>query len=130
MKQRNVEFTDIQPAYRYLKQNNNLAEIYIYKKIAEDVDEENNPIYIYDMNIFKVDSTEITEENIASNPEIWIDYKSTEYSDKERIDANIFQIKYLVMHIKMGKMTLEDVPESLRAKVENELNKQPYLAES
>ena len=32
-------------------------------------------------------------------------------------------IKYLVMQIKMGKMTLEDVPKSLRAKVENELNK-------
>lgn len=96
MKQRNVEFTDIQPAYRYLKQNNNIAEVYIYKKIAEDVDEEKNPIYIYDMNIFKVDSTEITEENIASNPEKWIDYKSTEYSDKERIDALEDAVNFLI----------------------------------
>lgn len=87
MIQRNVEFNDEQPKYRYLKQKNGLAEVYIYKKISELTDEDGNTIFIYDMNIFKVDPKKITEEMIAENPEKWINYEIIEYTDKERIDA-------------------------------------------
>ena len=87
MIQRNVEFNDEQPKYRYLKQKNGLAEVYIYKKISESTDEDENTIFLYDMNTFKVDPKKITEEMIAENPEKWINHEIIEYTDKERIDA-------------------------------------------
>lgn len=87
MIQRNVEFNDEQPKYRYLKQKNGLAEVYIYKKISESTDEDGNTIFLYDMNTFKVDPQKITEEMIAENPEKWINHEIIEYTDKERIDA-------------------------------------------
>lgn len=86
MIQRNVEFNDEQPKYRYLKQKNGLAEVYIYKKITESTDEDGNIIFLYDMNTFKVNPKEITEEMITENPESWIDYSDEEYSTSERLD--------------------------------------------
>ena len=87
MIQRNVEFNDEQPKYRYLKQKNGLAEVYIYKKISESTDEDGNTIFLYDMNTFNVDPQKITEEMIKDNPMRYFNYDTKNPSILERLET-------------------------------------------
>lgn len=87
MIQRNVEFVDEQPEYRYLKQKNEIAEVYVYKKISEMKKEDDEKVYFYDMNIFKVNSNEVSEDDIKNNIDYWFNYEKIEYTVNERIDA-------------------------------------------
>lgn len=81
-------FSDEQPSYRYFPLGNGKADVFIYKFIEEVTDEEGTS-FIYDMNEFKVDIEEISEEVIAENPLDWIDYDSTipNIPIEERISA-------------------------------------------
>ena len=53
--------------------------------------------YVYNTNEFKVHAGEITEEEIAANPLSFLDYTTTEYTLRERIEAMEEAIDFLLM---------------------------------
>ena len=83
-----ASFNQEQPAYRYFPLGNGKADVFIYDFI-EEVSEEGETSFIYDMNQFKVNQDEITEKMIKKNPMNYIDYSDEEYeaSLEERVSA-------------------------------------------
>lgn len=87
-----VEFQEKQPKYRYFPLKNGKVDIFIYDFIEErKVLEEDTEsiIYIYNMNIFRSNMDEITEEMISKNPLKYINYNpnNTSVSIEERVTA-------------------------------------------
>lgn len=87
-----VEFQEKQPKYRYFPLKNGKADIFIYDFIEEKkVLEEDTEIivYIYNMNIFRSNTDEITEEMVSKNPLKYINYNpnNTSVSIEERVTA-------------------------------------------
>ncbi len=82
-------FPEEQPQYRYFPLNNGKADIFIYKFISKEKDEEGNDIYIYEMNKFRSAINEITEEMISKDPLKYINYdpNNTVVSIEERVTA-------------------------------------------
>ena len=69
-------FSEKQPNYRYMPISETMADVFIYKFIEELPSQEDNSIqYVHDMNEFRVNSNEITEEIIAKDPLKYLDYQ-------------------------------------------------------
>ncbi len=83
-----ARFSENQPAYRYFPLKDGSADVFIYS-FVEEVIEEGETSFIYDMNEFKVKQDEITEKMIKKNPMDYIDYSNEEYnaSLEERVSA-------------------------------------------
>lgn len=89
-----VEFSEKQPDYRYMKINDNQADVFIYKYVEEkkNVSEDGTelaPSFIYEFNEFRVDCSKITEEMIKENPMKYLEYPipKSDISLEERISA-------------------------------------------
>lgn len=82
-------FTEEQPQFRYFLLNNGKADVFIYKFISKEKDEEGNDIYIYEINEFRCAVDEITEEMVSNNPLKYINYNpnNTVVSIEERVTA-------------------------------------------
>ncbi len=83
-----ANFSQEQPAYRYFPLSDGKADVFIYS-FVEEVTEEGETSFIYDMNEFRVNQEEITEKMIKKNPMKYIDYSNEEYnaSLEERVSA-------------------------------------------
>jgi len=89
MKQRAI-FSDMQPDYRYMPLGNGMADVFIYKFIEEKKSEEDESTsFIYDLNEFRVNMEEITEEMISEDPLDYLDYSNEipDISLEERVSA-------------------------------------------
>lgn len=76
---KDVEFSERQPSYKYYLIGNGLADIFILKneRIVERRDDDTSDpynVYLYDMNEFRANAEEITEELIQDDPLNWFDY--------------------------------------------------------
>lgn len=87
--QRNVQFSEEQPSYRYMVQPDGMAHIFIYEFVEETEDEDHNPIFVYNMNEIHAEATELTEDMISENPLEYIDYSNEEFKValEERVSA-------------------------------------------
>ena len=95
-----TESTNELPAYEYVPIGINV-KIRIYKldrtETVTDEDENTYTRYIYKTNEFTVLAGEITEEEIAANPERYLLYTIPEYSTEERISAIEEAIDFILM---------------------------------
>lgn len=89
-----VEFSEKQPDYRYMKINDNQADVFIYKYIEEvkNMSEDGTelaPSFLYEFNEFRVNCSKITEEMIKKAPLSFLNYCEDEYkiSLEERINT-------------------------------------------
>lgn len=73
MKVRTI-FSEKQPKYRYMILDNGKADVFIYKYIEELKDEDGTVQFAYDMNEFRINVSEISEEMIKDDPESYLDY--------------------------------------------------------
>lgn len=90
MQANRVMFSERQPDYRYMPTSNEKADVFIYKFIEESKSEEDESTsFIYDMNEFKVNTEEITEDMIKEDPLSWINYNPNieDISLASRIEA-------------------------------------------
>lgn len=89
------------PAYEYTPiADEVLIRIYQFdheETIEGDDNQEPCTQYVYNTNEFKVHAGEITEEEIAADPLSFLDYTTTEYTLKERIEAMEEAIDFLLM---------------------------------
>lgn len=70
-------FSEKQPDYRYMPLGDGRADVFINKFIEKIKDEEDGSTsFIYDHNEFRVNTNEITEENIKENPMDYLDYSN------------------------------------------------------
>lgn len=86
----NGSFTTKPDTYNYFMLVDGTADVFVRIFDHEESMDDGSVQYIYKCNSFKVNSTEITEEMIAADPEKWLDYKPTvfpEISELERIQA-------------------------------------------
>lgn len=140
-----AEFTEEQPQYRYMKIDDEYADVFIYSFIEiseyQNMDADNQKIYVYDMNVFRCNQSDITEDMIKADPLSYLDYvqeneKSPEQQLKELEDRQNLteqavqdlilmtlggQImeEFLAYRILQGYLKLEDIPnEELRKNVE------------
>lgn len=83
-------FSEKQPNYRYMPINDNMADVFIYKFIEEVKNEEDNTTqFVHDMNEFRVNISEITEDMIKENPMKYLTYNPDKSNIllEERISA-------------------------------------------
>jgi len=85
-----VEFSEKQPDYRYMPISSDLADVFIYNFIEEVKNEEDgNSSFIYELNEFRINRNEITEEMIKANPSSYLNYSTKEENIalEERVSA-------------------------------------------
>ena len=85
-----VEFSDRQPEYRYMPISNEMADVFIYKFVEEKVNEEDGSTsFIYELNEFRIDQNEITEDMISADPMAYLTYRveNTNIAIEERVSA-------------------------------------------
>lgn len=90
MRPKRVMFSDLQPDYRYMPLGNGMADVFIYKFIKEkESEEDESTSFIYDLNEFRVNTSEITEDMISENPLDYLDYSNEipDISLEERVSA-------------------------------------------
>lgn len=72
-----ASFSEKQPNYRYMPIGNDLADVFIYKFIEEEISEEDGSTsFLYEQNEFRININEITEEMIKENPLDYLDYSN------------------------------------------------------
>lgn len=91
-----AEFTEKQPDYRYMEIGK-YADVMIFSFKDEKTyqnEENEQKIYIYEVNIFRCGRDEITEEMIKSNIDYYLNYQppKTEYYTKEEVDSLIKKV--------------------------------------
>ena len=100
MKQRAV-YTERQPSVRYKKLNESRADVIVNKFLEEEtmiIDPEKDTkqiMYAYSTNIFSVDPTKVTEEDIKSRVDFYLNYeeekeKTMEEKVKKLEEENMF----------------------------------------
>ncbi len=81
-------FIEKPTSYSYFPLNNGLADIFIRIFDHEEIDEEDNTVYVYKCNEFRADQKNITEKMVAENPEKYLEYRVPEpVSIQERLEA-------------------------------------------
>lgn len=72
-----ANFSEKQPNYRYMPIGNDLADVFIYKFIEEEISEEDGSTsFLYEQNEFRININEITEEMIKESPLDYLDYSN------------------------------------------------------
>lgn len=72
-----ANFSEKQPNYRYMPIGNDLADVFIYKFIEEEISEEDGSTsFLYEQNEFRININEITEEMIKESPLYYLDYSN------------------------------------------------------
>lgn len=90
-----AEFTDrMEENFRYQIENDNTANVIIYDFIEEVETEEGNK-YIYNINEFKVNPNEISENDIKNNLEYYLNYSPKELTADEKIKELEDRVKEL-----------------------------------
>lgn len=89
------------PAYEYTPiADEVLIRIYQFdheETLTDESSDTSSTQYVYNTNEFRVHAGEITEEEIAADPLSFLDYTTTEYTLKERIEAMEEAIDFLLM---------------------------------
>lgn len=86
MKQKTM-YTEMQPDVRYTKVSESRADVIVNKYIGEEemiIDPETGAkqiMYAYMTNIFSVDPNTVTEMDIKSNPDLYMDYEEEKEKD-------------------------------------------------
>lgn len=86
MKQKTM-YTETQPDVRYSRVNKSRADVIVNKYIGEEemiIDPEKGAkqiMYAYMTNIFSVDPNTVTEMDIKSNPDLYMDYEEEKEKD-------------------------------------------------
>lgn len=73
--------------YKYMKINDEEADVFIYNFKEKKETEESGTEYLYEFNTFRVKQNEITEDMIKENPLEYLNYTTKKMSDEERIDS-------------------------------------------
>lgn len=73
--------------YKYMKINDEEADVFIYNFKEKKETEESGVEYLYEFNAFRVKQNEITEEMIKENPLKYLNYTTEILNYKERIDS-------------------------------------------
>lgn len=89
------------PAYEYTPiADEVLIRIYQFdheETLTDEFSDTPSIQYVYNTNEFRVHAGEITEEEIAADPLSFLDYTTTEYTLRERIEAMEEAIDFLLM---------------------------------
>lgn len=86
MKQKAM-YTEMQPDVRYTRVNGSRADVIVNKYIGEEemiIDPETGAkqiMYAYTTNIFSVDPNTVTETDVESNPDFYLDYEEEKEKD-------------------------------------------------
>ena len=83
-------FTEKPDNYSYFRLVNGMADVFIRQFDHEEIDDEGNKSYVYNVNEFRVDSKLVTEEMISENPQKYISYTppaQVQVSELQRIEA-------------------------------------------
>lgn len=86
MKQKTM-YTETQPDVRYSRVNGRKADVIVNKYIGEEemiIDPETGAkqiMYVYMTNIFSVDPNTVTEADVKSNPDIYLNYEEEKEKD-------------------------------------------------
>lgn len=86
MKQKAM-YTETQPDVRYTRVNGSRADVIVNKYIGEEemiIDPEKGVkqiMYVYMTNIFSVDPNMVTEADVKSNPDLYLDYEEEKEKD-------------------------------------------------
>lgn len=102
-----AEFLEEQPSYRYFSLKDNKADVIIYvfkETVTRESMEGTETIYVYETESFKVDSTEVTEDDIAADPESYLTYEAenntTFYEDQLEFNIDVdFRVSMLELGI-------------------------------
>lgn len=79
-------FMEKQPEYRYMKLPNGTVDVFIYKFVEEN-ENENGKEYLYQFNQFNVKEYDLPEKLLKKNPYNYLDYEPKKMTEAERIDA-------------------------------------------
>lgn len=86
MKQKTM-YTEMQPDVRYTKVSESRADVIVNKYIGEEemiIDPETGAkqiMYAYTTNIFSVDPNTVTETDVESNPDFYLNYEEEKEKD-------------------------------------------------
>lgn len=94
--------------YKYMRINDEEADVFIYNFKEKKETEESGVEYLYEFNTFRVKQNEITEEMIKENPLEYLNYTTQKMSDTERIDDLEKKVQNLREELK--KYMPENIP--------------------